>query len=160
MGLAPIPSGCVLFRRKEFIQAITRDIPYLRGASSVQSTLLGTRPAASIIATWAIMKNLGRAGYRRVVNYCMQMTYHAKDRVETSGLLKLVIDPVMNVLGILSREAPLDEVVSMMEMKGWRMATSPFPESIRLVVMPHITQGTLNAFFNSLDEAASIIPIS
>jgi hypothetical protein len=46
----------------------------------------------------------------------------------------------------------------MMELKGWRMSTSPLPPSIRLVVMPHITQGTLNAFFNDLDEAASIIP--
>jgi tyrosine decarboxylase/aspartate 1-decarboxylase len=160
MGLAPIPSGCVLFRRKDLFQIITKKIPYLRGASSVQSTLLGTRPAASIIATWAIMKSLGRVGYRRVVNYCMQMTEHAKDRVETSGLLKLVISPVMNVLGILSREAPLDDVVRMMEMKGWRMATSPLPPSIRMVVMPHVTEGTLNAFFNSLDEAASIIPAS
>jgi tyrosine decarboxylase/aspartate 1-decarboxylase len=106
------------------------------------------------------MKSLGRVGYRRVVNYCMQMTEHAKDRVETSGLLKLVISPVMNVLGILSREAPLDDVVRMMEMKGWRMATSPLPPSIRMVVMPHVTEGTLNAFFNSLDEAASIIPAS
>jgi tyrosine decarboxylase/aspartate 1-decarboxylase len=160
MGLAPIPSGCLVFRGKEFLQAITKKIPYLRGASSVQSTLLGTRPAASIIATWAIIKSLGRAGYRKVVNYCMQLTQHAKDRIETSGLLKLVIDPVMNVIGIVSREAHLDDVVSLMEMKGWRMATSPLPASIRLVVMPHITEGTLNAFFNDLDEAASIIPIS
>ena len=91
--------------------------------------------------------------------------YYVEDKLiyqynNTSGLLKLVINPVMNVCGILSREAPLDAVVSMMEMKGWRMATSPLPPSIRLVIMPHITEGTLNAFFNDLDEAASIIPVA
>ena len=160
MGLAPIPSGCIMFRNKNQLQTITKQIPYLRGESSIQSTLLGTRPAAPIIATWAIMKSLGRSGYRKVVSFCMQLTQHAKERVETSGLLKLVINPVMNVCGILSREAPLDAVVSMMEMKGWRMATSPLPPSIRLVIMPHITEGTLNAFFNDLDEAASIIPVA
>ena len=158
MGLAPIPSGCLIFRDSELLSAITRKIPYLRGESSTQSTLLGTRPAASILATWAIMKTLGRTGYRRIVKYCMSLTEHAKERVETSGLLKLVINPVMNVLGILTREAPLEDVVSMMELKGWRMAISPLPPSLRLVVMPHISQGTLNAFFNDLDEAASIIP--
>lgn len=160
MGLAPIPSGCLIFREKELLQSVTRKVPYLRGESSTQSTLLGTRPAASILATWAIMKTLGRAGYRRIVRFCMSLIQHAKERVETSGLLKLVIDPVMNILGVIPREAPLEDVVSMMELKGWRMSTSPIPPSLRLVVMPHISEGILNAFFNDLDEAASIIPVS
>ena len=118
MGLAPIPSGCIIYREKELLQAITRTIPYLRGESSTQSTLLGTRPAASILATWAIMKTLGKAGYRKIVRFCMSLTQHAKERVDTSGLLKLVIDPVMNVLGILPTDTPLEDVISMMELKG------------------------------------------
>jgi tyrosine decarboxylase/aspartate 1-decarboxylase len=160
MGLAPIPSGCIIFRKKEFLQVITKKVPYLRGESSVQSTLLGTRPAAPILSTWAIMKHLGRVGYRKAVSFCMSLTQHAKERVETSGLLKLAIDPVMNVLGIVTRECPQESVIEMMELKGWRMARSPLPPSIRLVVMPHMTEGTLNAFFNDLDEAASLIPVS
>ncbi|MDH4215191.1 MAG: aminotransferase class V-fold PLP-dependent enzyme, partial [Candidatus Thorarchaeota archaeon] len=38
MGLAPIPAGCILFRNKGHLKAITRKVPYLQGASSTQSS--------------------------------------------------------------------------------------------------------------------------
>ena len=70
----------------------------------------------------------------------------------------LAIDPVMNILGIRSREVPLETVVSSMEQRGWRMATSPLPPTIRMVVMPHVTYGAVNAFFNDLDDVTTTIP--
>ncbi len=157
MGLAPIPAGALLFRNKKYLKAITRKIDYLRGAASRQSSLLGTRPAASIIATWAIMKHLGRFGYRKLVVECMKRTMHAKARVNHNRFIDLAIEPVMNILGITTRLVPLDEVVEKMEARGWRMATSPLPPTIRIVVMPHVTEGAINAFFNDLDDISTTI---
>jgi tyrosine decarboxylase/aspartate 1-decarboxylase len=157
MGLAPIPSGSIIFRHKRFVKAITRKIPYLRGASSTQTSILGTRPAASVLATWAVMKHLGREGYRNIVRECMRRTFVAKERVQSSPLLKLAINPVMNILGIQSKERPLAQIVEEMEEKGWKMATSPFPPTIRIVVMPHITEESIHALFNDLDAVASTI---
>ncbi len=158
MGLAPIPSGCLIFRSVRHLNAITRKVPYLRGASSKQSSLLGTRPAGSILATWAIMKHLGRSGYREMVRGCMKRTQLGKDRVDENPLLELVIDPVMNILAIESREVPLNVIVLKMEKRGWRMVTSPLPHSLRLVIMPHVTTGAMNAFFNDLDEVSTTVP--
>jgi hypothetical protein len=38
------------------------------------------------------------------------------------------------------------------------MATSPLPPSLRLVIMPHVTTGALNAFFNDLNQVSTTIP--
>lgn len=81
-----------------------------------------------------------------------------KERVDDNPLLSLAVDPVMNILGIESKEVPLDMIVKEMETKGWRMATSPIPPTIRVVVMPHVSTGALNAFFNDLDRASTTIP--
>jgi tyrosine decarboxylase/aspartate 1-decarboxylase len=158
MGLAPIPSGALLFNKASFMKNITRKVPYLRGASANQSSVLGTRPGASILATWAIMNHLGREGYRQVVAGCMQVTDMLAERVMKNPMLDLAIKPVMNILGIKSREVPLETIVEKMEARGWRMATSPLPPTLRLVVMPHVTEGTANAFFNVLDEVSTTIP--
>ncbi|UCE10671.1 MAG: tyrosine decarboxylase MfnA, partial [Candidatus Thorarchaeota archaeon] len=157
MGLAPIPSGCTIFRTGKHMKSVTSKIDYLRGASATQSSILGTRPAAPILATWAIMKHLGRSGYRSIVGECMRKTMLAKDRIEDNKLLDLAIEPVMNILGIKSKELPIDSIVERMERRGWRMATSPKPHTIRLVVMPHMTDGSINAFLNDLDEISTTI---
>lgn len=158
MGLSPIPMGCLIFRSKKHIESITREVPYLPGASSTQASILGTRPASPILATWAIMKHLGREGYRRNVKECMERTLLAKERIDDNPLLSLAIEPVMNMLAIESKEVPISTLVQEMEKRGWRMATSPIPLTLRLVIMPHMTTGALNAFFNDLEEVATTIP--
>ncbi len=158
MGLAPIPSGTLLFSQAVYMSNITWQVPYLQGASARQSSVLGTRPAASILATWSIMKHLGREGYRNIVSRCMDVTDALADRVTKNPLLDLAIKPIMNILAIESREVPLDVIIEKMEARGWRMATSPFPPTIRMVIMPHVTHGVANAFFNVLDEVSTTIP--
>ncbi|MHA1924619.1 MAG: tyrosine decarboxylase MfnA [Candidatus Thorarchaeota archaeon] len=158
MGLAPIPVGCLIFRSMRHLSVVTKKIPYLPRASSKQSSILGTRPAASILATWAIMRHLGRIGYREMVRSCMTRTQLGQERIEENPLLSLAIEPVMNILGIKSKEVPLDAIVNQMEKRGWRMATSPLPPSLRFVVMPHVTTGAMNAFFNDLDEVSTTVP--
>ena len=158
MGLAPIPAGTIIFRDPRYVKAITRTVPYLRGESSVQVSILGTRPAAPILATWAIMKHLGREGYRTVVESCMKHTDHIMERLHQNPMLHAAIEPVMNIVGIESREVPLDTIIRRMEQKGWRMAASPLPPTLRIVVMPHVTMGAINAFFNDLDEISMTIP--
>ncbi|MHA1772219.1 MAG: tyrosine decarboxylase MfnA [Candidatus Thorarchaeota archaeon] len=158
MGLAPIPAGTILFRDKKYVKVITNTVPYLRGASSTQISILGTRPAASILATWAVMKHLGRKGYREIVRGCMEQTDYIMERVRHNPMLRAAIEPIMNIVGIESREVPVSTIIELMEKRGWRMAASPLPPTMRIVVMPHVTRGSINAFFNDLDDVSTTIP--
>jgi tyrosine decarboxylase/aspartate 1-decarboxylase len=104
------------------------------------------------------MKHLGREGYRETVKECMRRTRIARDRINSNPLLRSAIEPVINIIGIKSKEVALDTLMLKLEAKGWSVSTSPFPPTLRLIVMPHVTEGALNAFLNDLDEAATTIP--
>lgn len=158
MGQAPIPSGTIIFRQRKHLKAVTRKVPYLPGASSHQSSILGTRPAASILATWTLLKHLGREGYRKIIAECMRKTNLVKERLDDIMMLRLPINPVMNIIAVQSKEKSLEQIVKEMELRGWKMAISPYPASLRIVVMPHNSEGQLNAMINDLEEIASTIP--
>ena len=97
MGLSTIPSGALLYRGKEFLERITVDAPYL--ISMRHSTLSGTRNSAAVAATYAVIRHLGREGFRRIVTQCMENTKYCAARVREMGL-ELVIEPIMNILAI------------------------------------------------------------
>ncbi|MFX1318172.1 MAG: tyrosine decarboxylase MfnA [Promethearchaeota archaeon] len=150
MGLAPIPASFLLFRNQEPLQKITMNVPYLLGASANQRSLLGTRPAGPILATWGIMKHLGRKGYQNIIKTCMNNTMLAMDRIAVHPKLSVPIPPIMNLLAIQIEGRPLQKIAEVMGHKGWRMALSPIPPTIRMVVMPHLKPATIKAFFDQL----------
>ncbi|MFO7835992.1 MAG: tyrosine decarboxylase MfnA [Candidatus Thorarchaeota archaeon] len=153
-GLAPIPSGSLLFRKKEHLSAITREVPYIPFDCQIP-TLLGTRPAAPVIATWAIMKHLGREGYQSIVEDCMSVTRLAQKKTQENPHLQCAIEPILNILGIISNDISIDKIVTEMEKRGWMMGNCPLPVSFRIVIVPHVTEDVVNTFFDDLDEIAS-----
>ena len=68
MGLAPIPTGGILFREKKYLDAMSIETPYL--TEERQSTIVGTRTGASTAATWALLKYFGKRrlseGFKRL----------------------------------------------------------------------------------------------
>ncbi|MEM4298456.1 MAG: tyrosine decarboxylase MfnA [Nitrososphaerota archaeon] len=146
MGMAPIPAGGILFRHPEALKAIGLQIDYLSGGPSFQSTLLATRPGASAIAVWALLKLLGRAGFRRIVKRCIDLTQYLYDEVSRIEKLRAVTKPVMNILGITSKELP--KLAEGLRMKGW--AISLYPTHIRVVVMPHVRRRHIERFLEDL----------
>ncbi|MHA1409857.1 MAG: tyrosine decarboxylase MfnA [Candidatus Odinarchaeia archaeon] len=151
MGLAPAPAGILLFKSKKYLDAIKTNIPYLSGDSSTQYTLLGTRPAYSIITFWALLKHLGKEGYRKIIDQCMKNTYYALKKINQTPLLNPILDkPVMNILGVTCKKLPPSEIVAKMQDKNWFVEKSPLPPSIRLIMMPHIHKEIIDDFFKDL----------
>ena len=101
MGLSVIPAGILVFRDKSFLDLSLDKIkvktPYL--TSRDQSTLTGTRPGAAVAATYAVMKHLGRDGYRKNVAYCMDLTDHFQKELEKIGL-KPCLKPQINIVTV------------------------------------------------------------
>lgn len=60
MGLTVIPAGCIIYRKKDYLDLISVDSPYL--TSKKQSTIVGTRTGAASAATWAMLKYMGKKG--------------------------------------------------------------------------------------------------
>ncbi len=149
MGLATIPAGVILFRNPELMKKIQMKVDYLAGGKSPQ-TLLGTRPGASAIVVWSLLKHLGINGYGKIVQNCMALTDYFVQEVEKIGSISVVCKPTLNIVGIKSNIVRTADLSIALRQKGW--AISQFPNHIRIVIMPHIKLSHLCMLIKDLKE--------
>ena len=157
MGLAPIPSGGILFREKKCLDAIAVESPYL--TFKEQYTIVGTRLGASAAATWAIMKRMGREGYSKLANECMVNTEFLANALQKEDF-ELITTPELNILGFNHPKIATDELAQMLEEKGWMVSTSSYPKAIRIVLTGHISHLHLVDFLATLREIKSSLNIN
>ena len=147
MGLSTIPSGAILIREREHADNISVESPYLTIAK--HATLSGTRNSAAVASTYAVMKLLGRDGYKNVVKRCMDSTNYLVNRLNEIGL-NTVIKPVMNVVGIEMKHPY--KIKKMLDKIGWKLSLAHCPKCLRIVVMPHVTKNVIDNFIPDLKK--------
>lgn len=153
MGLAPIPTGGILFRGRQYLKSISTETPYL--TEKEQSTIVGTRTGASVAATWALLKYFGKEGYREVAKNCMEVTEFLAEGIKKSGF-NLITEHVLNLVAFKSDEIEIEEIVSKLEEKGWSVSIAAYPRAIRIVVMPHIKLEHAKEFVEDLAEIRTL----
>ena len=153
MGLAPIPAGGILFRSQELVEPITHETPYLAGGGVKSFTITGSRPGGSITAVWALMRILGREGYREIVRRCMNLTEMLAKGIEEDDDLELLVKPVMNIVGVRPRGMSVKRFSRIMRSLGWML--SEFPTHLRIVLMPHHTEELIAKLLMDLKRAAT-----
>jgi len=174
MGLSVIPAGILVFRDKSFLDLSLDKIkvktPYL--TSRDQSTLTGTRPGAAVAATYAVMKYLGRDGYRKNVAYCMDLTDFFQKELEKIGL-KPYLKPRINIITVnigggaginaalstnLDKETETarektDKIRSLLlEKYGWNVSATKTIPALRFVLMPHVTKEEICGVISDLKK--------
>ncbi|MDR2966861.1 MAG: tyrosine decarboxylase MfnA [Methanobacteriaceae archaeon] len=157
MGLAPIPSGGILFREKKYLDVIAIESPYL--TSKEQYTIVGTRLGASAAATWAIMKRMGRKGYSELANECMINTHFLADALQKEDF-ELVTSPELNILAFNHPKIATDDLARLLEEEGWMVSTSSYPKAIRIVLMGHINHMHLIDFLTTLRKIKNSLNIN
>lgn len=147
MGLAPIPTGGILFRERKYLEVMAIETPYL--TEDLQSTVVGTRTGAATAATWALLKYHGREGYQEVSKKCMEITNILADGVKKAGF-ELVTRPELNIVAFSSSEIPVEEIALRLEDRGWAVSLASYPKAIRIIVMPHLKLEHIEAFIDDL----------
>ncbi len=148
MGMCPIPAGGIFFRDKEMASAISTNFTYLCGGETVHQTIVGTRSGAAALATWGMLKHLGRKGYRRIVKRCMKLTHQLVAGIEEIKGIEIVIAPTMNVVGVKSDVLDIEILAQKVREMKWAIAL--FPKHIRVVVMPHVKASHIHSFLEDL----------
>ena len=149
MGLAPIPTGGILFRERKYLEVMAIETPYL--TEDLQSTVVGTRTGAATAATWALLKHLGRDGYQEVSRKCMEITNILADGLNKAGF-ELVTHPELNIVAFTSSKMSVDEIARRLEGKGWAVSLASYPQAIRIIVMPHLKLEHVEAFLADLEK--------
>jgi len=147
MGMSTIPSGALLVRDRDWIRKIHKEAPYLDMIGQL-SALSGTRSSAAVAATYAAMRSLGKEGYADLVKQCMEVTGYALKKAKTLGL-EPVMEPLMNILCLYVPEPR--RIQKELDKKGWKVSVAQNPESLRLVLMPHVTIESIDGMFADLE---------
>jgi tyrosine decarboxylase/aspartate 1-decarboxylase len=141
MGFSVIPAGAIIFRDEELLRMAGSSIT---GAGWTYQTpgLLGTRPAATIAATWAVFNYLGREGYISLAKKCMDLTNLLIDGVERIPGFSRWVTPKINLAHIVSTSKNMDAVKGGLLGMGWRFwdtAGRPLSKenSIVVAVLPY-----------------------
>ncbi|USS40794.1 tyrosine decarboxylase MfnA [Thermococcus aggregans] len=148
MGMAPIPAGGIVFRKKKYINAINVLAPYLAGGKIFQATITGTRPGANAIAVWALLKHLGFEGYKRVVKEAMENTYWFAEQIKATKGVYLIREPMLNIVSFGAKK--LKKIEAELKARGWGI--SAHRGYIRIVMMPHVKREHLENFLRDLRE--------
>ncbi|MFX1589662.1 MAG: tyrosine decarboxylase MfnA [Promethearchaeota archaeon] len=161
MGLGVIPSGGFFLRDSSILQNLGFEIPYLAGGNFKHLHIVGTRSGGTVIAFWAIMKALGRVGFRKIVKKCMENTHYLSKRINEIKGLKLAIDPVMNIVGITTESGEsICQIDEELRKKNWMVGKFEKFNLIRVVVMPHVQKTHLQNFTEELEKIIRNLHIS
>jgi len=150
MGMSVIPSGLLMLRDGDWFEhiAVRATCTHTRR----QLSLLGTRPGAAAAATYAVLNELGWAGYRDVVSRCMDTTRYAALRLRAAGFT-LVSEPELTVLAVRVEEP--QHVAATLADRGWMVGVNERDGAIRLVMMPHVKKTLIDDFVSDLTTVVS-----
>ncbi len=147
MGMAAIPSGGILFRNPQMLDCLKTETPYL--TDRAQYTFVGTRTGASAASAWAVFKELGVEGFRKVVEGCMKNTKLLSEGIKEAGF-NLLCQPTLNIIAFQGKNTK--KLADNLWRRGWFVSYIPRYDCIRIVVMPHLKRKHTLAFLKTLKE--------
>jgi len=161
MGLGIIPTGGLFLKDPSILNEIGFEIPYLAGGNIKHINILGTRPGGTIIAFWAILKYLGRYGFKEIIKDCMDNTKYLTKLISEMEGIKLATEPIMNIVGLnLKNGQSICELDEKLRKRNWMIGKFIDFNLIRVVIMPHVKKEHLLDFFNDLEEISKKLNIS
>jgi len=144
MGMSPIPLG-LFYSTGE--SRISVDSPYLTGKD--QKSIRGTRASASIPAFWATINFLGIEGYKEIISDCMDKTAYLVELMEDIGF-ETITEPTMNIASFKTKKPEV--LVEKCAEKDWYISRTIHPPGLRFVVMPHVTERSIERIVKLLGE--------
>ena len=152
-GFCPKPSSVVFYRLAELQahQEMVFDV-WPSGRFATQ-TLVGTRAGGAVAASWAVMRYLGREGYRRIAREVLEMrdAYLADLRAIPGMVIRGT--PELAVIAFGCDDIDMGKVATRLGELGWIPGMVRDPPSLHLMMSLHHA-GARDAYVR--DVAASI----
>ncbi len=153
MGLGIIPSGGFFLRDETLLKNTGFEIPYLAGGTFKHFHIVGTRPGGTVIAFWAVFKNLGFNGFTNIVKDCMDNTNYLVKRIGEIKGVKLAAKPMLNVVGITTESGKsVCEIDEELRKRDWMLGLFKNFNLVRVVLMPHVRKRHIDGFVEDLRE--------
>jgi len=138
MGMSTIPSGVLLTREPDMLDALNIETPYL--TVKKEYTLAGTRPGAPVVGALAVLDYLGINGMKAIVGGCMKNTERLIAGMKTLDI-EPAANPDVNVATFICKNAP----------SPWKVSWTRNGD-LRIICMPHVNKDTVEMFLKDIGD--------
>jgi len=152
-GYAPKGNSIVLYkdralRKKQFF--VHTEWP---GGIFASTTFMGSKSGGPQAGCWAIMKHIGKEGYRKIARDVMTTTKHLMEGINQFETLEIISDPNMSVMAFTSTKGDIFNIGDALEKKGWHLDRLQFPDALHITV----TQLNIGKEESFLEDLAEIV---
>ena len=144
---SPIPNGNIIFKSRSLTEDIVHHLPYFSGIKTDNRTLVGTKPGASIIAEYFLLKWKGVEWIKERVRKALYNADYLKEKLVERGCI-ILGKGKLNVFSVRVPEN-MKKHFSDIYKSGWRIGK--FEDLWRFVIMPNHEIKDLNLLLNKLD---------
>jgi tyrosine decarboxylase/aspartate 1-decarboxylase len=146
MGMACIPCGFLLLRKKQWLKEIETRSTCTH--TKYQTTLLGTRPGSSAASAYAVMHYLGHTGYLKLSTQCLTNTIYMTNLLDLHKID--YVKPELNLIAIKTKN--VIKIAQELAKIGWFVGIDEENDVIRIVLMPHVSKDMINNFVVDLKK--------
>jgi glutamate/tyrosine decarboxylase-like PLP-dependent enzyme len=160
-GFTPKGISVLLQRNRELREAQYYSCATWSGYSIVNPTIQGSKSLAPMAAAWAVLKRLGRSGYRELVSSMWQATQKLVAGVGEIDDLRVVGEPNMGLVAVSTTEGDIFELADRLTAAGWHVqptyAYGNSPAHIHFTIDPG-NSGKVGALLDDLRREAKDLP--
>jgi glutamate/tyrosine decarboxylase-like PLP-dependent enzyme len=150
-GYAPKGTSIILYKNRKLRKKQFFIHTEWRGGIFASTTFMGTKSGGPLAGCWAIMKHLGREGYREIAQEVMKTTSRIRDGIEGFPSLEIIGNPQMSVLAFTSKSGNVFNIGDALHRKGWDLDRLQFPDALHLTVT-RLNVGMEEEFLKDLGE--------
>jgi glutamate/tyrosine decarboxylase-like PLP-dependent enzyme len=133
-GFCPKPASTLFYAEAEDAERQMFDFDTWPNGRFATATLVGTRPAGSVAAAWAVLHHLGREGYLGIARRLMAMMDAYADGVEAIPGLCLWARPELTILNFGATDADIFAVAERMGARGWLTGLTKAPRGMHAMM--------------------------
>lgn len=133
-GFCPKPASTVFLRRSEDANRAAFVADQWTSGRFETSTLVGTRPAGSVAAAWAVLQHLGQKGYRDVAARLGEMVDGYVKGIEAIDGLRMVARPDATIINFTSDSVDMALVADGMLTRGWLPGMTRAPVGMHVML--------------------------
>jgi glutamate/tyrosine decarboxylase-like PLP-dependent enzyme len=159
-GFTPKGLSVLLQRRSELRDSQYYSCARWSGYSIVNPTMLGSKSLAPLGAAWAVLRKVGRAGYRELVGKMWSATEKLVAGIKGIDGLRVIGNPRMGLVA-LATDRDVFELADRLTGKGWHVqptyAYGASPAHIHFTIDPG-NAGQVDALVADLAEVSADLP--
>jgi len=120
-GYAPKNASVLLYRNRDLRQHAFFVCSGTTEYAVINPTILSSKSAGPIAASWAILRHLGEVGYEQIVRETWEATLRLLDGVRKVAAIRVLAEPDMCMFTLGSEEINIFELDDEMTARGWSL---------------------------------------